>query len=207
MFDARLAAWIKPCIDGMARALASRGLRADTLTWMGFAIGIGSAALISKQHYLPALAALLLSRLFDALDGAVARLTCVTDRGGFLDITLDFIFYASIPLAFAFAAPSGNARADALAGATLLFTFMATASSFLAYSAIAAKQPRRPEQAVPNQKSIAFLGGLNEAFETYLCFSLMCLLPNYFAVIAYVFAFMCTITAITRIYTGWRDFR
>jgi phosphatidylglycerophosphate synthase len=55
------------------------------------------------------LALLLASRLMDGLDGAVARLTAPTDRGAFLDITLDFLFYASIPLAFALADPAANA--------------------------------------------------------------------------------------------------
>jgi hypothetical protein len=36
----------------------------------------------------------------------VARLTTPTDRGAFLDITLDFLFYASVPLAFALADPA-----------------------------------------------------------------------------------------------------
>ena len=31
------------------------------------------------------------------LDGSVARLTQPTDAGGFLDIALDFVFYATIP--------------------------------------------------------------------------------------------------------------
>ena len=204
MFDTRLAAWIKPTIDRLASRLATNGIQANTLTWLGFGIGLGSAAFIAQQLYLPALAALLLSRLLDALDGAVARLSSATDLGGFLDITSDFIFYASIPLAFAYAEPSGQRHSDALAAATLLFAFMTTASSFLAYAAISAKRALQPS---PSHKTLVFLGGLTEAFETYVCFSLMCLFPEHFAQIAYTFALMCTITAITRIYAGWRDFR
>ena len=34
---------------------------------------------------------------------SVARLSKASDAGGFLDISLDFLFYASIPLAFAIA--------------------------------------------------------------------------------------------------------
>lgn len=58
--------------------------------------------------------AIFLSRLCDALDGAVARQGQPTDAGGFLDITLDFLFYASIPLAFAVADPGANALAAAV---------------------------------------------------------------------------------------------
>ena len=55
----------------------------------------------------------------------MARLTAPTDRGAFLDITLDFLFYASIPLAFAVADPAANA----LPAAVLLAAFIGTGSA------------------------------------------------------------------------------
>ena len=66
---------------------------------------------------------LLLNRALDGLDGALARLSRVTDRGAFLDIGLDFVFYAAIPLAFAVSDPAANA----LAAAVLLAAFSARA--------------------------------------------------------------------------------
>jgi phosphatidylglycerophosphate synthase len=66
----------------------------------------------------------------------VARQTQTSDLGGFLDITLDFVFYASIPLGFALADPQANA----LAAAAVLAAFVGTASSFLAFAALAAKR-------------------------------------------------------------------
>jgi phosphatidylglycerophosphate synthase len=199
MLDRPLAAWIKPSIDGMAAALIGRGLRADALTVLGFTLGIVSSGLIASQHFLIGLALLWASRLCDGLDGAMARQTQTTDRGGFLDITLDFIFYASVPLAFALT----NPQANALAAATLLFAFMGTSTSFLAYASIAAKRPRIEL----SSKAIHYLGGLTEAFETYLCFSLMCIWPEYFSTFAYGFAAMCAVTTASRIYQGWHDFK
>jgi phosphatidylglycerophosphate synthase len=197
MIDRPLALFIKPCVDRAARSLYQRGLQADTLTVIGFALGLGSAGLIASGYFLTGLAVLLTSRAFDAFDGAVARLTQPTERGGFLDITLDFIFYASIPLAFAIANPAANA----LAAATLLFAFMGTASSFLAYASFAAKRGDMPSPS----KAIRYLGGLTEAFETLVCFALMCLMPQHFGVLAYGFAALCGITTITRLYAGWID--
>ncbi|MEJ7688622.1 MAG: CDP-alcohol phosphatidyltransferase family protein [Variovorax sp.] len=78
----------------MARRLHGIGVGANALTFTGFAIGVAAALLIAAQFFTWALCAIVLSRLIDALDGAVARLTAPTDRGGFLDITLDFLFYA-----------------------------------------------------------------------------------------------------------------
>lgn len=197
MIDRPLALFMKPYVDACSRSFIQLGLRANAITLLGFLIGLASAGLIAYGNYGVGLALLLLSRLFDALDGAVARLTMPTDRGGFLDITFDFIFYASIPLAFAI----NNPAANALAAATLLFAFMGTSSSFLAYASLAAKRGSAPSPS----KAITYLGGLTEAFETLLCFALMCFMPEHFAVLAYGFAVLCGITTLTRLYAGWRD--
>ncbi len=143
----------------------------------------------------------LLSRLLDGLDGAVARLTTPTDRGAFLDITLDFLFYASIPLAFAVANPASNA----LPAAVLLAAFMGTGSSFLAFAALAERRGLK-SSAFP-RKGLYYLGGLTEASETLICFALMCLWPAQFAWWAYGFAVLCALTIVGRLVAGWQAFR
>ncbi len=168
---------------------------------MGFAVGVVAALLIAGQFFIWALYAILLSRLIDALDGAVARLTTPTDRGGFLDITLDFLFYASIPLAFAIAEPARNA----LAAAALLAAFIGTGSSFLAFATFAAKRGMTSTD-YPD-KSFFFLGGLTEAGETLAFFSAMCLWPHQFGLLAWIFCGLCVLTIVTRIYWGWQAFR
>ena len=143
MLDRVAIAMLKPALDGAARLFVRAGAGADAITWAGFAIGIASAAAIAQQHFALGLALLLASRVADGLDGAVARLTAPTDRGAFLDIALDFIFYASIPLAFALADPPANA----LAAAVLLAAFVGTASGFLAFAVLA---ERRQDERDPN---------------------------------------------------------
>lgn len=199
MIDRPLANLIKPCVNAIARRLSQYCLRANTLTIFGFLLGLTSAAVIASGNFLSGLTLLLISRAFDALDGAVARLAKPTDLGGFLDITLDFIFYASIPLAFAIDNPTVNA----LAAASLLFAFMGTSSSFLAYASLAAKRGDMPSPS----KAIRYLGGLTETFETLLCFTLMCFMPQHFAALAYGFSAMCFVTTLTRIYQAWNDFK
>lgn len=61
--------------------------------------------MLAFELYLPALAAILCNRLMDGLDDALARITQTSDAGGYLDITLDFIFYSAVVLGFAFADP------------------------------------------------------------------------------------------------------
>jgi phosphatidylglycerophosphate synthase len=176
------------------------GIGADAVTWAGFAIGLAAAACIAHQAFVAGLLLLLISRLLDGLDGAVARLTQPTDRGAFLDITLDFLFYASIPLAFAFADPARNA----LAAAVLLAAFIGTGSSFLAF-AILAERRGLARTAAPS-KGFFYLGGLTEATETLLAFGAMCLWPQAFPWIAGVFAAMCLLTVLTRLAAGWQAF-
>ena len=201
MLDRYAIALLRPPLVATARVLVRAGLGANTITLLGFGIGIFAAILIASGAYAIGAVAILASRLFDGLDGAVARQTQATDAGGFLDITLDFLFYASIPLAFAVAHPADNA----LPAAVLLAAFMGTGSSFLAFAVLAAKRGLQ-DLATPG-KSFYFLGGLTEATETLAFFVAMCLWPAHFATLAYAFAALCGITIITRIWWGWRTFQ
>jgi phosphatidylglycerophosphate synthase len=200
MLDRALHAAIKPVLNRAAQGLVRLGIAADAVTITGFVVGMAAAVAIALESYWVGLALLLASRLMDGLDGAVARATKPTDRGGFLDITLDFLFYASIPLAFAIAHPAQNA----LPAAVLLAAFIGTGSSFLAFAVIAEKH-QVPSTAFPD-KSFYFLGGLTEATETLIAFAAMCLWPQWFPQIAYGFAVLCAITVAMRIGWGWRRF-
>ena len=201
MLDRYAAALIKPIVDALGKPLARAGVTANQLTLVGFLIGLSAAFLIAYGAYLTGAAVIFISRSCDALDGAVARQRTPTDRGGFLDIALDFIFYASIPLAFAVADPARNA----LAAATLLAAFVGTASSFLAFAVIAAKRGMT-STAYPD-KSFYFLGGLAEATETLATFAAMCVWPQHFSLLAYAFSVACAITIGTRLWWGWQALR
>ncbi len=198
MLDKAVQQALRPVMARGARGLVRLGVGADAISFTGFVIGLAAAAAIAFQQYGAGLALLLLSRLLDGLDGAVARATTPTDRGGFLDITLDFLFYAAIPLAFAIADPAANA----LPAAVLLASFIGTGSSFLAFAAVAEKRGLT-DTALPG-KSFYFLGGLTEATETITAFAAMCLWPQWFAPIAYGFAVLCGITIALRIGWGWQ---
>jgi phosphatidylglycerophosphate synthase len=201
MLDRYIVPLIKPAVDCCARGLVRMGAKADHVTLLAFGLGLIAAIFIANRAYLLGASCILLSRLCDALDGAVARQTEATDAGGFLDISLDFLFYASVPLAFAVAHPAVNA----LPAATLLAAFMGTASSFLAFAALAAK--RGMTSIDHPHKSLYFLGGLTESAETLAFFLAICVWPNQFASLAYLFSALCCVTIATRIYGGWRTLR
>jgi len=201
MLDRPALSLIRPLLLALARPLVALGIGANTVTLIGFALGMGAALAIAlqagQQTLWLGLLLLLCSRLLDGLDGTVARLTVATDRGAFLDITLDFVFYASIPLAFALANPAANA----LAAAVLLAAFMGTASSFLAFAVMAERRGLKSTE-FPN-KGLYYLGGLTGATETLLCFSAMCLWPAQFALWALGFAALCGLTLLVRLWAGW----
>lgn len=201
MFDRSASAFIEPVVKRLAGLARRAGLTANQLTLTGFFVGLFAAYLIAIGAYLTGAMAILASRMFDALDGAVARQTQATDAGGFLDVALDFVFYASIPLAFAIADPARNA----LPAAVLLAAFMGTGTSFLAFAVLATKRGMR-SLAYPD-KSFYFLGGLTEATETLVCFLAMCVWPELFIELAYAFAALCGITTLTRIWWGWKVFQ
>jgi len=198
MLDRMAIALLRPSMERGARVLHRYRVRANSVTWSGFAIGLAAAATIAFDAYLAGLALILLSRLCDGLDGALARVTAPTDRGAFFDIALDFIFYGSIPLAFAIA----NSAENALPAAVLLAAFIGTGSSFLAYAVFAERRGLSSDD-YP-MKGIFYLGGLTEASETLICFALMCLFPERFPVLAYAFATLCAFTIVTRLATGYR---
>ena len=192
-FQKRLLQW-------PARALAGAGISADSLTLAGFVLGLAAVPCLAAGAYAPALGLILLNRVADGLDGAVARLTAPTDRGAFLDIAFDFFFYSAIPLGFALADPAANA----LAAAILITAFVGTGSSFLAFAAIAAKRRQLPEGYTA--KGIYYLGGLTEGAETIAVFALMCLFPAIFPVLALIFAAACMLTTVIRWHQGWTTF-
>jgi phosphatidylglycerophosphate synthase len=198
MLDRHVQRVLRSGLMAVGRVLVRAGVQADTLTWLGFAVGLAAALAIACQAWTVGLVLLLASRLLDGLDGTVARLTQPTDAGGFLDIALDFLFYAAMPLAFAVANPPANA----LAAAVLLASFIGTGSSFLAFAALAEKRGLS-DTALPG-KSFYFLGGLTEATETIAVFVAMCIWPEHFAVLAYGFAALCAITTGMRVWWGYR---
>ncbi|EHT4112188.1 CDP-alcohol phosphatidyltransferase family protein [Escherichia coli] len=197
MLDRHLHPRIKPLLHQCVRVLDKPGITPDGLTLVGFAIGVLALPFLALGWYLAALVVILLNRLLDGLDGALARRRELTDAGGFLDISLDFLFYALVLFGFILAAPEQNA----LAGGWLLFAFIGTGSSFLAFAALAAKhQIDNPGYA---HKSFYYLGGLTEGTETILLFVLGCLFPAWFAWFAWIFGALCWMTTFTRVWSGY----
>lgn len=198
MLDSSLHPLSRAICARIALPLHQAGVTAARMSIAGFAIGLAAVPALAFQAYGLALGLILLNRLADGLDGALARLEGPTARGAFLDATLDFIFYAAIPAGFALADPAANG----LPAAVLLASFMGTGASFLALAAAAARKglenPDFPK------KGIYYVGGITEGAETIAFFVLCCLWPAAFPPVALVFAGLCGITAALRLRWGWQ---
>ena len=201
MLDRTILDKTRSMLSNLAKQLLKRSVTANQVTVAGFIVGMTAVPLIILDYAYLALACIILNRLLDGLDGTLARMSTPTDRGGFLDIVLDFIFYSAIPLAFAIANPESNA----LAAAVLIYAFIGTGCSFLAFATIAEK--RKLVSTEFPDKSFYYLGGLTEATETIIIFGIMCLFPTYFSLLAYGFATLCAITTVLRIRFGLEVFK
>ena len=199
MFDAQIRPLMDRLLNPVGRSLAARGMKANHVTIFGVFFGLAAAVSVVFQLFDIAFWLILLNRVADGLDGAVARASMTTDFGGYLDIVCDFVFYSSIPFAFAVALPENS-----FASAFLIFSFIGTASSFLAFAILAEKHNISTE--IRGKKAFYYLGGLTEGSETILLLLAMVIWPSYFIFMAFGFGLLCWVTTITRIYAAYRQF-
>ncbi len=191
MLDARLRPLIDPPLNAMGRGIARAGITANGVTLLGLLLGLAAGAAIAHQAYGWGLGLLLANRLLDGLDGAVARASKMTDFGGYLDILADFVFYVAVPVGFGLAAAENQ-----LPALVLVASFTLTGVSFLAFATIAGQ--RGEETSAHGKKSFFYSTGLAEGAETIIAFILMCLMPQHFAAIAYVYSGLCVLTVVQR---------
>ena len=192
MLDRAARRLVGPALEQMAGAAQQRGLTPNQVTVIGFGFGVAAIGAISLQWYAIGLILLLINRIADGIDGALARRIGVTDLGGYLDIVLDFIIYSGAAFAVALAQPD-----HAVAAAFLIFSFMGTGSSFLAFAIFAAKRKLDGEEAA--NKSFYYLGGITEGTETILLFVIVLLFPGWFPAAAYLYGTLCWLTTVGRI--------
>ncbi len=199
MFDAKLRPLIDPPLNATARGLARIGISANMLTIAGAIIALAAAAAIAMQHYGLGLGLIIANRLLDGLDGPVARIAGPSELGGYLDSLADFLFYVAVPVGFGFASP-----ANTLPALVLVADFTIVAVSFLAFAAIAARSG--DSNGAHGEKAFVYSTGLVEGTETIAFFIAMCLLPAYFALLAWILAGLCVLTILQRIFVAARRF-
>lgn len=184
----------------LGKKIAKTGVSANFVTIVGFLIGLSAINFLALENYGYALICIILNRLFDALDGAIARHSKVTDFGVFLDATLDYIFYAGVIFGFALANPLTNAPAAMF----LAFAFCASATTLLAYAVVAMKNG--VEKKLDFSKSPFYLGGFAQGSETLVALIVLCVMPAWFVQIALILGVLCFIKAFSTIATAYYSF-
>lgn len=200
MLDAKLRPLIDPPLNAVGSAVARLGVSANMLTFAGLALGLGGAVAIAFGQVWLGLALIIANRVFDGLDGAVARINGPTQLGGYFDIVADFAFYVSIPLGFGVLS-----SANTLPALALVASFVLTGVSFLAFAVIAAE--RGEETSKHGRKSFFYSTGLAEGTETIAVFIAMCVFPAWFGAFAYTYAALCVLTVFQRSAMAVRQFR
>jgi phosphatidylglycerophosphate synthase len=151
-------------------------------TLIAFGLGIASGFTVLFGHTGPALILWILNRLFDGLDGSVARATNLqSDFGGYLDILTDFAVYAWIPISFVlrplFVAGFLPDRFTLSAVLALLGLFYLNAAGWMYLSALLEKR-NAGAAARGEMTSVSMPAGLVEGFETIVFYTLFFLRPD-----------------------------
>lgn len=200
MLDGVMRKLIDPPLNNLGVLLARAGISANAMTLFGLGMGLAAAVAIAASWFFLGLVLIIVSRLADGLDGAIARASKKTDFGGYLDITADFLFYGAIPFGFILANPAYNA----IPGAFLLLAFYFNGGTFLGYAVLAEKHDLTTEQR--GIKSLYFTDGLLEGTETIAFFIILVIWPSLFPVFAVIFAILTFVTATGRLLMAHRLF-
>lgn len=181
----------------------TRGLKGEWLSFFSFFFGLAAALAVGLGFFDLALGLILLNRISDGLQGALARAGTESAFGRYLDIVLNFIFYGAVALGFAFY----DAAGQALTAAILIFSYLGLGATVLAYAVVAKTADLDDAGNGGGNLWVNGLAGLVGNSEMTAALLVMALLPRYFGAIALVFALLCLATTCFRIIKGWLAFR
>ncbi len=173
MFDDLLRELKDRLLAPPARALGSACPPA-AVSLVALAVGILAVWLAAERSYRWALAAWLLNRVLDGLDGTLARVQGRgSDLGGYLDILCDFAVYALLPIGLVIGAPAADSwRALAF----LLASFYLNAASWMYLAAVLERRGQRAA-AAGKLTAVAMPAGLVAGTETIVFYALFLLFP------------------------------
>ena len=203
MFDDFFRSLKDRLLNPLARALGPR-LPPAAITWLAFVVGLSCAVAVLGGHLRAALALWLVNRLLDGLDGTHARVHArVSHLGAYLDVVLDFVVYAAVPVAFVVAERQYEL---ALAGVFLLASFYVNAASWMYLSALL--EARREGASSRGETTSATMPpGIVAGTETVVFYTLFFLMPSHKATLFTVMAILVLANVAVRLYWAHRRLR
>lgn len=184
MIDHSFKSWLALKCRKPVELMVQWRIHPDILSWFGFFISSASFFFIITDHPLWALIAWWSGRIFDGLDGMVARAgNRQSHRGGFLDINLDMAAYGFVAIGFMLKTQLYVLWAFILLGYILCITSALTLGDM--------------EEAKDN-RSLRIASGLAEAGETGIFYSLIWLFPSYTSLWCKLWLVILFITVVSR---------
>ena len=172
MFDHLLRGLKDRLLTPLATLL--RGVPPNVLSLIALLLGLSAAVAAATGAWAAGLVLWLANRVTDGLDGTVARVAGrQTDFGGYLDILLDFIVYAAIPLGFAM---QSTDRLVLVLAVALEGMFLVNACSWMYLSAVLEKRASGA-RATGELTTVTMPPALVAGFETVIFFALFYLFP------------------------------
>ena len=172
MFDHLLRGLKDRLLTPLATLL--RGVPPNVLSLIALLLGLCAAVAAATGAWAAGLVLWLANRVTDGLDGTVARVAGrQTDFGGYLDILLDFIVYAAIPLGFAM---QSTDRLVLVLAVALEGMFLVNACSWMYLSAVLEKRASGA-RATGELTTVTMPPALVAGFETVVFFALFYLFP------------------------------
>lgn len=177
------------------------GISPTAITVAACLVGVASGAAAAGQQYGLSLGLWGANRLLDGLDGTMARINNQqSDLGGYLDIVLDMVVYAAIPLGLAL---GSNPPGVNLALAVLFASFYINSATWMFLSSLLEKRSLGA-RARGELTTVTIPRGLIEGLETFLFYSLFLLFPQWLESLFYLMAGLVALTSVQRVAWGIR---
>jgi phosphatidylglycerophosphate synthase len=175
--------WLRALKDRMFAGLAVRlgGVSPNGVTVLAFLVGAAAVGAILAGWRWGALGLWLLNRALDGLDGTLARVQGrSSDYGAYLDILLDFMIYAAVPVALALVATTPGAM---LAALVLMSACYVNAASWMYLAALLERGGRHA-----GATAVVMPAGLVAGAETIVFYSAAIVVPGWMTGIFWVMA-------------------
>ena len=191
MFPTAMQVWARRIAEGVVSPLARLGVDPNVVTVAGFILNLVTAAVLATDHLSAGGALLLVSGLFDMLDGALARVgNSQSDFGAFLDSLLDRYSEATILLALVYVFTIHHHTANVVlvylvAVGSLLISYARARAEGLGLDAKVGIAPR------PERVLILGAGLLINADTTFIALLILAILTH--------------VTALQRLFHVWRQ--
>ena len=179
--------------------VVGRRVHPMVVTLLAFAVGLGAAAAAALGAHAAGLTLWLANRALDGFDGTLARAQGrQSDIGGYLDIVLDFVVYAAIPLALVHGAPPSERMPLALAALAMVASFYVNAASWMYLAAIL---ERRGAGAATHGEltTITMPSGLVGGTETIVLYALFFALPRRLVALFTIATALVLVTMLQRV--------